>query len=40
MADIVISAMLDVLVPAIAESGIGIQGLIILVATGAHRGTH
>lgn len=31
-------AMLDVLVPAFAGSGIGIEGITILVATGAHRG--
>ena len=31
-------AMLDILVPAFAESGIGLGGVTILVATGAHRG--
>lgn len=31
-------AMLDILVPAFAASGIGIGGITILVATGAHRG--
>jgi nickel-dependent lactate racemase len=32
------SAMLDVLVPAFAASGIGLEGITLLVATGAHRG--